>query len=848
MNLGEYLANIILEADDQPEQTIALFPGDFKPPHKGHFEVVEKLLKTADQVVVLISPKMRDGINADESIAVWELYKPLFDGSVEVRIAAIDPISEVHSVVKDNPDTNFVIALSKDDKNIEKYHNVKVFDAGAIEGSDSTNLRMALAQKNEEDIAKYLPAEVSVDEFLQALNTKPEEKPEETPAEQPPAEQPAPEQPLQESPPINFDEPPYQDYILANRPKIEKAAAAFNVPIDDMEYAFNGGDEVVLNDDMWKEMENTKSYNMKTLEDAISHALKIGINPKPYIDHIKQKKDIPLPLVLQWQQGKYYLVGGEVVLSIYRSLGVIPTVLLATLNLQTKTLPEPLNEVLGEDRLQTVKKFMKYAIDELGIQKPPTGITLSSNNDKAKSRHTFGTFNPNNDKIWLYVKNRNMADLLRTLAHELVHRKQAEDGRLEPNSGETGSEIENEANAMAGVLLRKFGEQNENIYEGLEKYNHPLKLYEHLWHTLNEISLNPGNAVEIHGDLTNGKFQVGDTMYVYNIKQVKNPYDDEGRFYNIMFYPKDNITSIPTGTSTKENYIKILNTMYKIILDFAKEVEPEYIGISSLDNEGSKNYHTVYANLTNNKSNNIPGYFRKDANLEFNTPQGKGRFVVLKRKEGIQEVKKNFGDYLFGDKESGVKIGWYDSKKEEDTPAEQELFNYLKKYADSEAETYSNINLDNLIPVFKKIKKQYPEIGEPNVSGYIYRGTAIPEEKLIELEAKAKAEPYSQGTVLLNQTYSSRRKVSSWSTEYFPAAGFAVTTAERHGGKPVIMRAKASDAELFFNPKFMEKLSTQLEDETFNITNPIPVDIMVIENYEDEFEDIEAGYLHTKQK
>jgi Zn-dependent peptidase ImmA (M78 family) len=58
-----------------------------------------------------------------------------------------------------------------------------------------------------------------------------------------------------------------------------------------------------------------------------------------------------------------------------------------------------------------------------------------------------------------------MADLLRTLAHELVHRKQDEDGRIDHNSGETGSEIENEANAQAGVLLRKFGKQNEEIYQ-----------------------------------------------------------------------------------------------------------------------------------------------------------------------------------------------------------------------------------------------------------------------------------------------------------------------------------------------------------------------------------------------
>jgi hypothetical protein len=50
-----------------------------------------------------------------------------------------------------------------------------------------------------------------------------------------------------------------------------------------------------------------------------------------------------------------------------------------------------------------------------------------------------------------------------------------------------------------------------------------------------------------------------------------------------------------------------------------------------LDNMGDRNYHRVYANLTNNRHNKIPGYFRKDVNLPFDTPQGKGRFVVLKK-------------------------------------------------------------------------------------------------------------------------------------------------------------------------------------------------------------------------
>jgi hypothetical protein len=466
-NLGRYLASIILEAEDQP--TMALFPGAFKPPHKGHVDVVNKLLKGSDQVVVLISPKTREGITADESVAIWNLYKDkgLFDGSVEIKVSASPtPVGEVYDVVDENPDTEFRVAFGKGEisryKNIEKYPNVKVFDAGEIEGVSATNLRMALAQKNKDEIAKSLPDGVSVDEFLQALNEKPEEKPEETSTD------PTPEQPLKESPPIEFEQDDYQNYTLQNRPKIEKAAMIFNLPIADMEYAFNAGREVVLSDDIWDKLQNTESYKMKTLDDAIAHSLKLGINPKPYIDYIKKKKDLPLPLVLCYGQNNYYLVGGEVVLSLFKALGSIPTVLQGTLNLQTKQLHQPtsLGEGLNNDTdKQLLKKFIGFAIKELGIQKPPTSLTLSKDNDMAKKHRTFGSFDPNNDKIWLYVKNRNMADLLRTLAHELVHRKQDEDGRIDYNSGETGSEIENEANAQAGVLLRKFGKQNEEIYQ-----------------------------------------------------------------------------------------------------------------------------------------------------------------------------------------------------------------------------------------------------------------------------------------------------------------------------------------------------------------------------------------------
>lgn len=464
MNLGEYLAQQLLEAGEN-KQTIALFPGAFKPPHKGHFDVVQKLLKAADQVVVLVSPKMRDGVSADESVAVWNLYKTKFSGPVEIRVAAESPVGEAYDVVKNNPDTDFIVAFGKGEESrfasMEKNANAKVFDAGTVEGANATNLRMALVSKNEEEIAKYLPDGISVTEFLNAIQQPLEPKPE-------PVAEPTPEQPVQESSPNQDENDDYYDYVEVNRPKVERAAAVFNYPIEDMLLAFNGGTPMIMSDDMWNSLENSESYKIKDLEGAIAHSLKLGINPRPYIDQIKKKNPMPLPLVLQYENNKYYLVGGEVVLSILKALGAIPEVLVGNITPKTATLTEPIFEVLdtkNDKHKQILKKFIAFAIKELNIQKPPSGLTLSKDNTKAKTRHTFGTFNPENDKIWLYIKNRNIADSLRTLAHELVHRKQAEDGRIDYTSGKTGSEIENEANAQAGILLRKFGKQNEEIYQ-----------------------------------------------------------------------------------------------------------------------------------------------------------------------------------------------------------------------------------------------------------------------------------------------------------------------------------------------------------------------------------------------
>lgn len=454
MNLGQYIANILLEQD---KQTIAVFPGAFKPPHRGHVEVVKKLLQNADQVVVLVSPKTREGVTADESVAVWDLYKEiLLDNNVEIRVALENPVKETYDLVKNNPDTNFVVAFGKGEADRFKrmdYPNVRIFDAGSVDDVNATGLRNAIQMGNADAVAQFLPDGINVLDFTNTIGRK--MKPKEDQGE---------EVTIQERQYQNVNDA-YEAIVKDEESEIERTAQEFNTPIPDMQYAFIAGDMVILNDDIWSKLENSDSWNIKSLEDAVNLAKKYGKDWKSTLAAIKAGEAINPPLILNYDKDNYYLVGGNTRLMFYKALGITPKVLMGKLNLglgKRTTLQEGR---LTESETGTIGEFIKFAIKNLGIQNPPRSLALSYDNAKAKEMRSFGYFDPNSNKIWVYCKNRNMGDILRTLAHELVHRKQDEDGRISYESGKTGSDIENEANAKAGILLRDFGKQHEEIYQ-----------------------------------------------------------------------------------------------------------------------------------------------------------------------------------------------------------------------------------------------------------------------------------------------------------------------------------------------------------------------------------------------
>jgi len=119
----------------------------------------------------------------------------------------------------------------------------------------------------------------------------------------------------------------------------------------------------------------------------------------------------------------------------------------------------------AEDKFsfQIFKDFFPIAMKVLDIDKLPK-INLVMQVDDT-DQPTFGRFDHGNLIIDLGMANRHPIDILRTLAHELVHFKQYLNDELGTESGETGSPEENEAHELAGVIMRHFNKQHRHYFK-----------------------------------------------------------------------------------------------------------------------------------------------------------------------------------------------------------------------------------------------------------------------------------------------------------------------------------------------------------------------------------------------
>ena len=110
-----------------------------------------------------------------------------------------------------------------------------------------------------------------------------------------------------------------------------------------------------------------------------------------------------------------------------------------------------------------IDDFIEFGKKELSLD-DDFRVNLTSNGDDIE---TLASYDMIDNEINVLTKDRAEADIIRSIAHEMVHHKQNERGDLRgnPEEGEDGSPWEDEANAKAGVLVRRFGKINPDIYD-----------------------------------------------------------------------------------------------------------------------------------------------------------------------------------------------------------------------------------------------------------------------------------------------------------------------------------------------------------------------------------------------
>jgi hypothetical protein len=116
-----------------------------------------------------------------------------------------------------------------------------------------------------------------------------------------------------------------------------------------------------------------------------------------------------------------------------------------------------------EGIVEDIEKFLRWCSPLLDLKQIPEIEYITDPNFPGEM-HSFGGYNPTDKTIATVIVNRNLADILRTLAHELVHHCQNEKYGITAEDGKTGSDVENEANAVAGQIMREYGKRNPDIY------------------------------------------------------------------------------------------------------------------------------------------------------------------------------------------------------------------------------------------------------------------------------------------------------------------------------------------------------------------------------------------------
>lgn len=122
---------------------------------------------------------------------------------------------------------------------------------------------------------------------------------------------------------------------------------------------------------------------------------------------------------------------------------------------------------------KTIDDFVDFVKKELNIDND-VEVKLQNDKDGIKTTAVYKYKDGEDEKfedseIRVFTLGRALVDVLRSIAHELVHHMQNEKGDLEGKVSNVGGPIEDEANSVAGEMIKKYGLKDPEIYGDKEE-------------------------------------------------------------------------------------------------------------------------------------------------------------------------------------------------------------------------------------------------------------------------------------------------------------------------------------------------------------------------------------------
>jgi hypothetical protein len=419
---------------------IALYPGAYKPPHRGHFNVVKSLLDGSyngsvynkdnyketgaellkgrssekpkiDKVIVFVGAGERNGISKEESMSIWEVYSKYL-GNVEIRDGESNPMFAAKDYAQANPDQEFVSVTGiRGDKDFVDLRRVTTFKnapnvqglalaAAPGSGVRATDFRKSILAGDLDNIIDFFPEVLSREEILNILSD-------------------------------------LKDKIVAEI--LSSNLSGF------VEGYFEKEDTSIE--------EITRSVDKKKLNflyDYISRLIPSGTNINLNSDNIVVKFDVPI------------------------------------------TESNNDDELRAPKLKEYIASLLEYMLDQKMNIVPLPEVKLRK--DDVAANNFFGKtayYDPNNKEIVLYVKGRHNKDIVRSFSHEMVHHMQNIEGRLKTygttNTNEDDSllEIEKEAYLIGNITFRNWEDSlkngddalNENTTKPKEALKTPTPIY-----------------------------------------------------------------------------------------------------------------------------------------------------------------------------------------------------------------------------------------------------------------------------------------------------------------------------------------------------------------------------------